>query len=315
MTAFRPVPATGFMPLAAVFDLDHTLIAGDATIGWTEYLYERGVVTDPVFREINERMKASYHAGTLDIAAWLREAVPAYSGLDEAERNALVSDFIEEKIRPIAYPQGFETIRAAKAAGMLTLIISASNAFFVKPIAERVFGVDVALGTELVVRNGRITPELSGTPTFREGKVVRLCAALEHRGLRPAETVFYTDSRNDLPLALASGDCVAVKPRPRAARGRSRERMAGERMEAFETPLRLFRPPPFCDNWVALIRRRANIRGIGPIRSERRTNLGDSSRKGAEHFGYIASYGRSALQEALRIRQNEQTESQRTALP
>lgn len=32
MTAFRPVPATGFMPLAAVFDLDHTLIAGDATI-------------------------------------------------------------------------------------------------------------------------------------------------------------------------------------------------------------------------------------------------------------------------------------------
>ena len=193
MTAFRPVPATGFMPLAAVFDLDHTLIAGDATIGWTEYLYERGVVTDPVFREINERMKASYHAGTLDIAAWLREAVPAYSGLDEAERNALVSDFIEEKIRPIAYPQGFETIRAAKAAGMLTLIISASNAF---------------------VRNGRITPELSGTPTFREGKVVRLCAALEHRGLRPAETVFYTDSRNDLPLALASGDCVAVNPDP-----------------------------------------------------------------------------------------------------
>ena len=177
MTAFRPVPATGFMPLAAVFDLDHTLIAGDATIGWTEYLYERGVVTDPVFREINERMKASYHAGTLDIAAWLREAVPAYSGLDEAERNALVSDFIEEKIRPIAYPQGFETIRAAKAAGMLTLIISASNAFFVKPIAERVFGVDVALGTELVVRNGRITPELSGTPTFREG---RSCAFAPH---------------------------------------------------------------------------------------------------------------------------------------
>ena len=69
MTAFRPVPATGFMPLAAVFDLDHTLIAGDATIGWTEYLYERGVVTDPVFREINERMKASYHAGTIDVIA------------------------------------------------------------------------------------------------------------------------------------------------------------------------------------------------------------------------------------------------------
>lgn len=214
MTTFRPIPSTGFMPLAAVFDLDHTLIAGDATIGWTEYLYERGVVTDPAYREINERMKASYGAGTLDIAAWLREAVPAYSHLDKDRRNALVDDFIKEKIRPIAYPQGLETIRAAKAAGMLTLIVSASNAFFVRPIAERIFGVDEALGTELIVRNGRITPELAGTPTFQEGKVARLCAALEHRGLCPAEIVFFTDSRNDLPLAFAAGDCVAINPDP-----------------------------------------------------------------------------------------------------
>lgn len=214
MTTFRPIPSTGFMPLVAVFDLDHTLIAGDATISWTDYLYERGVVTDPGFREINDRMKASYRAGTLDIAAWLREAVPAYSHLDEARRNKLVDDFIEEKIRPIAYPQGLETIRSAKAAGMLTLIVSASNAFFVKPIADKIFGVDEALGTELVVRNGRITPELAGTPTFQEGKVTRLCAALERRGLRPAETVFFTDSRNDLPLAITAGDCVAVNPDP-----------------------------------------------------------------------------------------------------
>lgn len=214
MTTFRPIPSTGFMPLVAVFDLDHTLIAGDATISWTDYLYERGVATDPVYREINDRMKASYRAGTLDIAAWLREAVPAYSHLDETLRNKLVDDFIEEKIRPIVYPQGLETIRAAKAAGMLTLIVSASNAFFVKPIADKLFGVDEALGTELVVRNGRITPELAGTPTFQEGKIARLCGALERRGLRPSETVFFTDSRNDLPLALAAGDCVAVNPDP-----------------------------------------------------------------------------------------------------
>ena len=214
MTAFRPVPATGFMPLAAVFDLDHTLIAGDATIGWTEYLYERGVVTDPVFREINERMKASYHAGTLDIAAWLREAVPAYSGLDEAERNALVSDFIEEKIRPIAYPQGFETIRAAKAAGMLTLIISASNAFFVKPIAERVFGVDVA-------------PRGQGRAPLRrtraQGAAPRRDGLLHRQPQRPA-------------ARARLGRLRGGQPRPRAARGRSRERMAGERMEALRRP-------------------------------------------------------------------------------
>lgn len=212
MTIFRPVPATGFIPLAAAFDLDHTLIAGDATIGWTEFLYEKGVVADPVFREINRRMKVRYSAGNLDYSGWIREAVPAYSGLDEGERTALVNAFIVEKIRPIVFPEALETIRAAKSAGLLTIIISASNAFFVKPIADQIFGVDVALGTELVMKNGRLTPEISGTPTFQEGKVVRLSSALAKRGLTPSETVFFTDSRNDLPLALASGDCEVVNP-------------------------------------------------------------------------------------------------------
>ena len=233
MTAFRPVPATGFMPLAAVFDLDHTLIAGDATIGWTEYLYERGVVTDPVFREINERMKASYHAGTLDIAAWLREAVPAYSGLDEAERNALVSDFIEEKIRPIAYPQGFETIRAAKAAGMLTLIISASNAFFVKRTRlrrrrrarhrarrqERPHHAR-ALGHAHLPRGQGRAPLRR---TRAQGAAPRRDGLLHRQPQRPA-------------ARARLGRLRGGQPRPRAARGRSRERMAGERMEALRRP-------------------------------------------------------------------------------
>ncbi|MFR6027948.1 MAG: HAD family hydrolase [Sutterella wadsworthensis] len=212
MTAFRPVPATGFMPLAAVFDLDHTLIAGDATIGWTEYLYERGVVTDPVFREINERMKASYHAGTLDIAAWLREAVPAYSGLDEAERNALVLRLHRGEDPSHRLSAGLETIRAAKARACLRSS-SPPNALLREPIAERVFGVDVALGTELVVRNATSHARASGTPTFREGKVVRLCAALG-TGVAPRRDGLLHRQPQRPALALASGDCVAVNPDP-----------------------------------------------------------------------------------------------------
>ena len=34
------------------------------------------------------------------------------------------------------------------------------------------------------------------------------------REFRLEETVFFTDSRNDLPLALAVGDCETVNPDP-----------------------------------------------------------------------------------------------------
>ena len=39
------LPGTSRPPKLVVFDLDHTLIACDATILWTEFLYEKKIVT------------------------------------------------------------------------------------------------------------------------------------------------------------------------------------------------------------------------------------------------------------------------------
>ena len=215
MSLFRPLPTTGTLPKVVAFDLDKTLIGGDATILWTEFLYETGIVTDPIYREINRKMVERYHAGTLDIAAWLKEAVPAYASLEGEARDQLVDRFVDEKIAPLVYPEGVKRIQAAKAEGRLTVIISASNAFFVKPLAAKLFGADIALGCNLVMKDGRVTPILEGAPTFKEGKITRLREALSARGLTLEETVFFTDSRNDLPLAFATGDCEVVNPDPK----------------------------------------------------------------------------------------------------
>ena len=215
MSLFRPLPTTGTLPKVVAFDLDKTLIGGDATILWTEFLYETGIVTDPIYKEINRKMVERYRAGTLDIAAWLKEAVPAYASLEAEARDQLVDRFVDEKIAPLVYPEGVKRIQAAKAEGRLTVIISASNAFFVKPLAAKLFGADIALGCNLVMKDGRVTPILEGAPTFKEGKITRLREALSARGLTLEETVFFTDSRNDLPLAFATGDCEVVNPDPK----------------------------------------------------------------------------------------------------
>jgi phosphoserine phosphatase len=69
--------------------------------------------------------------------------------------------------------------------------------------------------TEPERRNGRFTGRVQGTPCFREGKVRRLddwLGALGRRLPEFAESSFYSDSHNDLPLLERVTRPVAVDP-------------------------------------------------------------------------------------------------------
>jgi HAD superfamily hydrolase (TIGR01490 family) len=211
---FRPIPATGKQPAAVIFDLDKTLIDGNASILWTEYLYEKGFISDPSYRENDRAMAREYRRGTLDIAAWISKYGSAISSVPKELVDQTAAAFADEKIAPLAFRDGLDRIREAKEKGMAVLIVSASCAFLVRPIAVKVFGLapEDAVGLELAVRNGAYQAEIEGTPSFQEGKIERARAALEARGLKLEDAVFITDSRNDLPLAEAAGDCETVNP-------------------------------------------------------------------------------------------------------
>ena len=87
-----------------------------------------------------------------------------------------------------------------------------------------------AIGIDLATKDGIPTGEVVGTPSFREGKIVRLAEWLEMKNrtgyfnegasataatpVTPADVFFFTDSRNDLPLALHAGGCALVNPDP-----------------------------------------------------------------------------------------------------
>ena len=195
------------LPKLVVFDLDQTLIACDSSQLWIDYLYDEGIVTDPVYKEENNRMLEEYHKGTLDIAAYLRAVTPAIYGIEPERLDVLLNDFAERWIRPKFYREGLERIERAKALGIPVQIISATCTYIVKPIAERL-GVpgDHVIGIDLVTgEDGRLTGEILGVPSFREGKVERVQEVLSRYGLKPEDMLFFTDSRNDLPLALYAG--------------------------------------------------------------------------------------------------------------
>lgn len=198
----------------ALFDLDHTLLPIDSDYSWGQFTITIGW-TDPVeFARRNDEFYAHYQAGTLDVHDYVRFATEAARLRGPQQAEAARERFMAEVIEPEVRPQALELVRGHQRAGDEVLIITATNEFVTRPIAER-FGVPQLIAVELMRDNGGwITGEIRGTPSFREGKVRRFHDWLTARGLsrEQVHVTFYTDSTNDLPLMDNADHPVATNP-------------------------------------------------------------------------------------------------------
>lgn len=212
------MPTKNDLVRLALFDLDHTLIPFDSDYSWGEFTSALGW-SDPVeFKRQNDAFYADYKAGTLDIHAYCRFATAAVVRQGEVASTAAHARYMEEVVKKGLTPQALELVQAHQAAGDRVVIITATNEFVTRPIAQA-FGVDELLGIELERDDapggsGWYTGAIKGVPSFREGKVIRMEAWLAERGLSWAQvhTTFYSDSINDLPLLEQADVPVATNP-------------------------------------------------------------------------------------------------------
>jgi HAD superfamily hydrolase (TIGR01490 family) len=105
-----------------------------------------------------------------------------------------------------------DLVNQHKAQGDLCLVITATNSFVTKPIAQA-YGIAHLIGTDPEMANGAYTGGVAGVPSFQEGKVTRLQQWLAERGQVLADferSYFYSDSHNDLPLMKLVTHPVAV---------------------------------------------------------------------------------------------------------
>jgi len=207
----------------ALFDLDNTLLADDSDYLWGEFLVEQGLVDGEAYARENARFYEDYRQGRLDIHAFLRFSLRPLTEQPLERLLALRERFIEEKILPVIPGASRRLLARHAEAGDRRVIITATNAFVTRPIAEAL-GVDDLIVTEPEFVDGRFTGRCAGIPCFREGKVERLEAWLRETGERLEGSWFYSDSHNDLPLLERVDRPVAVDPDDRlrevaAARG------------------------------------------------------------------------------------------------
>ncbi len=193
----------------AIFDLDNTLLGGDSDYLWGRFLCEQGIVDADHYERENQRFYDEYKAGTLDIFEFLTFSLAPLAEHDNGQLEAWHQQFMREKITPIMLPKAVYLLQKHRNRGDYLLIITATNRFVTAPIAEAL-GVDELLATDPEMVDGRYTGRVAGTPCFQHGKVERLEAWLRGNGRNLADSWFYSDSHNDLPLLEMVTHPVAV---------------------------------------------------------------------------------------------------------
>ncbi|MDA8416353.1 MAG: HAD-IB family hydrolase [Betaproteobacteria bacterium] len=199
----------------ALFDLDHTLLSGDSDYEWGQFLTTLGVLEGDSHQAKNQSFYADYQAGTLDITAFLAFQLEPLSRFPSSQLNIWHQRFMEERILPLISDTAIQKIAEEKARSHLVAIVTATNRFVTGPIAS-MLGIDHLIATEPEIdEHGEFTGQVSGIPSFREGKIRRVDQWLDSLGYRWedfSETAFYSDSKNDLPLLERASEPVAVNP-------------------------------------------------------------------------------------------------------
>ena len=199
----------------ALFDLDHTLIPMDSDFEWGQFTVRLGWRDEGSFGEANQVFYDQYKAGTLDIAEYIRFATAAIREHGMSKSVAAHAQYMSEVVQKNIQNQALALVRQHQAAGDEVVIVTATNEFVTRPIAEA-FGVTELIAIELERdASGLPTGEIKGVPSFREGKVARVEQWLAQRGATwesVAQSTFYSDSINDLPLLEKVTHPVATNP-------------------------------------------------------------------------------------------------------
>jgi len=198
----------------ALFDLDNTLLNGDSDFEWSQFLIRIGVLDRELFEVKNLTFYEQYKAGTLDIHEFLDFQLKPLSRHSRKTLDEWHRQFMRASVLPMITPQSRELVQRHRTAGDLCVIITATNSFVTAPIA-REFGIEHLIATEPEHINGEFTGAVADVPCFREGKIIRLESWLAGRSWTLdsfADSTFYSDSLNDLPLLRKVKHPVAANP-------------------------------------------------------------------------------------------------------
>ncbi|GAA4616090.1 HAD-IB family hydrolase [Actinoallomurus liliacearum] len=199
--------------VAAVFDLEGTIIASNLI---ESYLWARlssmprsqwgGELAD-LARSLPRYLRAERRDRGDFVRAFLRR----YQGADVAELHALVGDVLGEAVLQRVMPEAVRRIRAHRAAGHKTILITGTIDVFIEPLSTL---FDEVVASRMHERDGVLTGYLDAPPLVDEARAAWLRRHAADAGLDLSQSYAYADSYSDRPLLEAVGNPNAVNPDP-----------------------------------------------------------------------------------------------------
>ncbi len=200
--------------VAALFDLDKTLLDASSSQLYARYLYRHGLVgrrelARVVWWGVLSRL------GVLDLQALIPRLLASAAGDDEREMRLLCDRWFAEDVIPHVTERGRQRVAEHQAQGHVVAIVSASTQYVVEPTAAYLGFPGQFVCTHLESKDGHLTGEVVPPVCYGSGKVVWAERFAAEFDVDLSASTFYTDSISDLPLLERVGYPVAVNPDPR----------------------------------------------------------------------------------------------------
>jgi HAD superfamily hydrolase (TIGR01490 family) len=202
--------------IAALFDMDNTLLRADTGMMWTRFLYRRGELPATMVAKAIY-WSALYKLALLDMDEVVTRLVRDLEGDSEAEMIAKCDQWVADHVAALVAPAARVAIEHHRAAGHTIVLATGSTVYAARPVARGV-AIQHVLATELEVDAGG---SFTGKPRalcFGRHKVALAESWALREGIDLAQSYFYSDSYNDLPMLERVGTAIAVNPDARLLR-------------------------------------------------------------------------------------------------
>lgn len=220
--------------VGAFFDVDGTLIAGFSAVAFLrDRLFSgrmgpRDLVDTVVSTARFQLGRLGFSGLMAATAAWLRD-VP------ETELEELAERIFTREIAAAIYPEARALVQAHRRKGHTLALVSSATRYQIEPLA-RALGIEHVMCTRLEVVDGRLTGRHVRPTCWGEGKASAARTLGRTHGVDLAQSYFYTDSHEDLPLLEVVGHPRPTNPNARLTRIASQRRWPVQRFSGRGTP-------------------------------------------------------------------------------
>ncbi|HOJ13119.1 MAG TPA: HAD family hydrolase [Deltaproteobacteria bacterium] len=227
----RNAPAS---PVAALFDMDHTLTWKNAGLTSIQFAYRQGLAPRGLV-VLGALRILLYRLSLVNIEQWYERNVSLLRGAALEDMERFAAGWFSAMIKPALYRDAVRLVEEHRRSGHRLVLVSNSPPFLVRVVADGL-SIGEIITTILETEDGRLTGRIVKPLCYGTGKRLYVLKWASENGVDLSKSSFYTDSFYDIHLLFDVGRPVAVNPDRRlraAARRFGWEIMDFERVGAF----------------------------------------------------------------------------------